>query len=137
MPPGMSDSPPDARTVDGTVAVVTGANRGIGRALVEALLARGAARVYAGARDTSRLDPVVALDPDRVVALQLDVTEQDQIAAAAATASDATLLINNAGIAEFSTALDVPREVLHEMMAVNAYGPFDVIRAFVPALERN
>ena len=82
----------------GTIALVTGANRGIGRALVDALLARGATRVYAGARRLDTLVELVASSGGRVVPVQLDVTHPDEVRAAAAQASDVTLLVNNAGV---------------------------------------
>ena len=78
--------------VAGSVALVTGANRGLGKCLCSALLARGAAKVYAGARDVS------SVRMDGVEAIQLDITSPDDIAAAAAHCGDLTLLVNNAGI---------------------------------------
>src|SRR5262245_45766572 len=86
------------RKIEGTVALVTGANRGIGQAITEALLARGAARVYATARDVASLKALRQRHPDRVVALPLDVTAADQVARVAREAADVVLLINNAGV---------------------------------------
>src|SRR6476646_10741563 len=77
------------------VAVVTGANRGLGRAFVEQLLARGAKRIYAGARDPSKLRDVASSSRGRVVALRIDLGDPASIVSAAKTAKDATLLINN------------------------------------------
>ncbi len=85
--------------ISGAVALVTGANRGIGRALVEALLAKGADKVYAGARDPAKLAGLVQQYGPRLVALELDITDPKQISAAAAAAPDVDLLINNAGVA--------------------------------------
>src|SRR3954451_7526073 len=91
---------PDLRTppleavmrIEGSVALVTGANRGIGRALAEELLARGAAKVYAGMRDvTSVTDP-------RLVPVQLDVTDPAQVRSVAGTLGDVQIVVNNAGI---------------------------------------
>src|SRR5258706_4146268 len=84
----------NAQRIEGAVALVTGANRGIGRALTEALLSRGVKKVYATARNPEALG---ALRDERLVALPLDVTDANQIRAAAATASDVELGFNNAG----------------------------------------
>lgn len=114
--------------LEDTVALVTGANRGLGRALVEALLARGARRVYAASRDAgAHSDP-------RVVALRLDVTDPDQVQAAAAAAPDVRLLVNNAGVlASMSVLTSEPAELRRDL-DVNYHGVLDVVRAFAPAL---
>src|SRR5438876_10652122 len=82
--------------IEGAVALVTGANRGIGRALTEALLTRGVRKVYATARNPQALR---ALRDERLVSLRLDVTEVDQIRAVGDAASDVELVFNNAGVA--------------------------------------
>lgn len=120
-----------------SVAVVTGANRGIGRALVKALLQAGAAKVYAGARDLSKLDSVLAFDPVRVKPLKLDVTSDPDIAAAARSASDATLLMNNAGALEGGSALKVERASIERVFATNVYGLLAISQAFAPVIEKN
>ena len=120
-----------------TTALVTGANRGIGLALVKTLLAAGAAKVYAAARDPASLASVVALDPARVVALTLDITDRAQIARLPELAPDVRLLINNAGVLDFGSALDVTLEALDRNLAVNVYGPLLTTRALAPVLERN
>ncbi|MEM8781530.1 MAG: SDR family oxidoreductase [Planctomycetota bacterium] len=122
--------------IQGTTALVTGANRGIGHALVETLLDRGAGKVYAAARQLSSLDDVVALDPQRVVALELDVTKPEQVAAAAAKAEDVELLINNAGTMDFGGVLDADLDSLAGQLDVNLYGLLRVTRAFKPALAQ-
>lgn len=82
--------------LEGQVALVTGANRGLGREFVQQLVARGAGKIYAAARQP---DSIASAD-DRVEALQLDVTDLDSVARAAAVATDVGLLINNAGISQ-------------------------------------
>ena len=120
-----------------TVALVTGANRGIGRALVAKLLAAGAAKVYAAARDEKSLDAVVALDPARVIPVALDVTDRAEIARLPERTPDVRLLINNAGVLDFGSALDVSFEALDRNFAVNFYGPLLTTRALAPVIERN
>src|SRR6201988_327539 len=88
-------------TLSGKTALVTGANRGIGEAIVDALVAAGVRKVYAAARSISALDPLVARHGSPGTPLQIDVTNAAQIAAAAATASDVALLVNNAGVVGF------------------------------------
>jgi NAD(P)-dependent dehydrogenase (short-subunit alcohol dehydrogenase family) len=118
--------------IEGQVVVVTGANRGLGRRLVEGLLARGATRVYAGARN-----PATVLDDPRVVPVRIDLLDQASIRSAAETAADATIVINNASTSAFASPLDADRDAVHGEMAVNYDGTFDVIRAFVPVLVHN
>jgi NAD(P)-dependent dehydrogenase (short-subunit alcohol dehydrogenase family) len=115
-----------------SVALVTGANRGIGRAFVRALVDHGAAKVYAGARD-----PATVVDPD-VTALQLDVTSPAEIAAAATVADDVTIVINNAGVfASDTKLLEGSLEDAHQEMDVNYFGTWEVSRVFAPILARN
>jgi NAD(P)-dependent dehydrogenase (short-subunit alcohol dehydrogenase family) len=125
--------------ITGTTALVTGANRGIGRALVEALLARGAAKVYAAARRVEALDDLVAASGGRVVPLRLDVTRPSEVRAAAALADDVRLLINNAGIvAKFNGELTDPQWLAagRDEYEVNVLGTLAVTQAFVPAITR-
>jgi NAD(P)-dependent dehydrogenase (short-subunit alcohol dehydrogenase family) len=115
--------------INARTALVTGANRGLGRALVDALLARGATRVYAASRD-----PRTVRADDRITAVTLDVTDRASIDKLAATATDVDLLINNAGAAAFATALDADPDGVAREFAVNFAGLYDMIRAFTPAL---
>ncbi|MEM9402857.1 MAG: SDR family oxidoreductase [Pseudomonadota bacterium] len=120
-------------TLDNRTILVTGANRGIGRATVDALLKKNVRKIYAGARELDRLP---AFDDDRVVPIRIDLTDAESIDAAAATANDIDLLINNAGIASFADMLSAPMDVIRADMDVNYYGTLAVTRAFVPVLEQ-
>ncbi len=124
--------------VQDSVAFVTGANRGIGKAYVEALVQAGARRIYAAARSLDKLSDVVALAPDRIIPIALDVTNTAQVNAAAQTAQDVTLLINNAGVigsGGLFTANSV--ETAHWEMNTNYFGTLSIVRAFAPILQRN
>lgn len=118
-------------------ALVTGANRGIGLALVEALLKAGARKVYAGARKPEQLAAAVALDPTRVSPLRLDIADQAQVDAAAAVAGDVEILVNNAGVLDFGDALSVPIAAVERNFSVNVYGTLAMARAFAPIIEKN
>ena len=123
--------------INGAVAFVTGANRGIGRALVQALLDRGAAKVYAAARRPETLDPLVKAAHGRVVAVRLDVTRSDQIKAAVDLAGDVTLLVNNAGIVAHLGDSFTDRTWVsagREEYEVNVLGTLSVTQAFAPVL---
>lgn len=112
--------------------VVSGANRGIGRAIVSELLSRGVKKIYAGTR---HLENLPNFDDARVVPLLLDITNPEQIQAAAATAQDANILINNAGVAGFASLLSDENALFERDMRTNYYGTLDMMRAFIPVLE--
>jgi NAD(P)-dependent dehydrogenase (short-subunit alcohol dehydrogenase family) len=113
-------------TIEDRAVLVTGANRGIGRALVEEALRRGAKRVYAGTRQP------LAHPDGRVTPLTLDVTSAAQIQAAAGAIESLDVLINNAGIALYDDLSD--RTALDRQLAVNLFGPYAVTQAFLPLL---
>ena len=113
-------------TINGKTVLVTGANRGIGRALVTEALARGATRVYAGTRQ-----PLAHPDA-RVTPVTLDVTDAAQIQAAVESVESLDVLINNAGIALYDDLSD--RAVLDQHLAVNLFGTYGVTQAFLPLL---
>src|SRR5882724_7976172 len=117
--------------LEGCIALVTGANRGLGKALVAALLQAGATKIYAAARDERQIEA----SGSRVVPLRLDVTRPEQIAAAASQAADVTLLINNAGTLRSFNVLSATRANIEADFGVQVHGTLDVIRAFVPVLE--
>ncbi|MCQ4206442.1 SDR family oxidoreductase [Streptomyces longispororuber] len=112
------------------VAVVTGANRGLGRHLATQLVERGAT-VYAAARRPETID-LPGVSP-----IALDVTDPDSVRAAARIASDATLLINNAGASTGATLLGGELETVRREMETNFFGPLAVTRAFAPVIEAN
>jgi len=119
-----------------SVVLITGANRGLGRALVHTALAAGARRIYAGARDPQQLAAIVKTAPDRIIPLALDVTDPASLEAAAARAADTSVLINNAGVLASYNVLTSTREQLAEDFAINAFGMLAVTKALLPALER-
>ena len=117
------------------IALVTGANRGIGRALVQSLLDAGVQKVYATARSSNTLAQL-PIDP-RIVPLQLDVTDEAAVAGLTSTARDVTLLINNAGVLDFGSVLDAPMAAFERNFATNFFGLLRMSRALSPAIERN
>ena len=128
--------------IEGKVALVTGANRGLGRAFVQQLLAAGAGKVYAAARDPASID--LSSDTSgrsaasRIVPIKLDVTNADDVVAAAKACADVDLVINNAGIlrgapiASFGNVHDLRAE-----MDTNFFGTLAVSNAFAPVLRAN
>lgn len=117
--------------IQGSVALVTGSNRGLGKALVSALLEAGAAKVYAAARDVK----TVSSDDPRVIPLALDTSKPEQIAAAARVAGDVTLLVNNAGVSSSANVLTASQTAMDADFRTNVYGTLAVIKGFLPVLE--
>jgi NAD(P)-dependent dehydrogenase (short-subunit alcohol dehydrogenase family) len=117
--------------INGAIALVTGANRGIGKHFVEQLLESGAQKVYATARNPDTID---FHDP-RVIPLHLDLLDEESISKAAAGASDVSLLINNAGIATGADLLTSPLEEIRTDLETHLFGTLRVIRTFTPVIE--
>jgi NAD(P)-dependent dehydrogenase (short-subunit alcohol dehydrogenase family) len=117
--------------IAGSVALVTGANRGIGRQFARELLERGATKVYATARRPELID-IPGVEP-----LRLDITDPASVAAAAAAASDVTLLINNAGIATNRNLLTDDEAAIRREFDTHFWGTLSVTRAFAPILGQN
>lgn len=117
--------------ISGAVVLVTGANRGIGAEFVEQLKKRGAAKVYAAARDAS------TIDAHGVHPLELDVTDAHQVEAAATAAGDVQVLINNAGISTGTSLVAGDEAAIRREMDTNFYGPMLMTRAFAPILRSN
>lgn len=122
--------------ITASIALVTGANRGLGERIVDELLDRGAAKVYVTARDPGSVRPEVADDP-RTEVLALDITDQDSVRRAADAASDVNLLVNNAGVLGFGGVLDGDLALFERDIAVNYVGTLRVTRTFAPILEAN
>src|ERR1700730_17469687 len=118
--------------LNNAIALVTGANRSIGVAFTRELLARGARKVYAGARHPS------TVTPPGVEAIRLDVTKPEEIAAAVARAGDVTLVINNAGVGHQGGFLAADsEEVARRQLETNFFGMLRMSKAFAPVLAAN
>ncbi len=120
--------------IENKVVFITGAGRGIGKALVKVCLQHNAKKVYAGARD---LEALKDLTDARVVPVKLDITKTADVQSAAKTAGDVQVLINNAGIFASHSLLDSPMENIRTDMDVNYFGTINMIRAFAPVIENN
>ena len=115
--------------IGGSVALVTGANRGLGRAFARELVGRGAARVYGAARD-----PAAVTEPG-VLPVALDITDPEQVARVAVQCADVSLLVNNAGVMKASTLIGAPNlDAARLEMETNYFGTLRMCRAFAPAL---
>lgn len=114
--------------IPGSTALVTGANRGIGRHFATELLARGAAKVYATARNPD------SVDLPGVEVLRLDITDPESVAAAAAVADDVTLLVNNAGVSTYQNLVTGNLNKIRLEMDTHYFGTLSVVRAFAPVL---
>lgn len=124
--------------VQGSIALVTGANGGIGQYYIQGLQAAGATRIYAGARNPGSLKDVAATDPDRIIPISLDITDEASVKTASEAYSDVNLLINNAGVG-FNQRLvtDLNFDKVRSEMEVNYLGTLRMCLAFAPVLKAN
>ena len=118
--------------IDGSVALVTGANRGLGRAFARELVSRGAAKVYGAARS-----PASVTDPG-VTPVALDITDPERVGQVALQCADVSLLVNNAGVLKYSTFINAPNlDAARLEMETNYFGTLNMCRAFAPVLAAN
>jgi NAD(P)-dependent dehydrogenase (short-subunit alcohol dehydrogenase family) len=118
--------------IDGSVALVTGANRGLGRVYARGLVSRGAAKVYGAARG-----PAAGAEAG-VTPIQLDITDPERVAQVAQECADVGLLVNNAGVMKASTFIDAPNlDAARLEMETNYFGTLSMCRAFAPVLAAN
>jgi NAD(P)-dependent dehydrogenase (short-subunit alcohol dehydrogenase family) len=127
----MSNTNSHGTPIEGAVALVTGGNRGFGHAMVQELLDRGAAKVYATSRS-----PHTPQDT-RIVPLVLDVTDDDSVAAAAHAADDVSIVVSNAGVLLRTPVLEAPLDDIRAELETNLFGTIRVARAFAPVLARH
>jgi NAD(P)-dependent dehydrogenase (short-subunit alcohol dehydrogenase family) len=124
--------------IKGKTALVTGANRGIGRVIVETFLNHGAEKVYAAVRTLGSASPLVQKYGDRIVPVQVDLDKPETIAAAAKTAKDIQVVVNNAGVLRVATPLaDDAVDSLDFEMKINVFGLIRMAQAFAPVLKAN
>ncbi len=134
---GAAEAKGQAMDIQGSVAFVTGCNRGIGRELVTALVAAGAAKVYASARNVEALTDLAAAHGGRVEVLALDINDHDAVADVAKKCGDVTLLINNAGVNANRPLLGGDMAEQRQEMETNYFGTLAMCSAFAPVLGRN
>jgi NAD(P)-dependent dehydrogenase (short-subunit alcohol dehydrogenase family) len=122
----------------GAIALVTGANGGLGKYFVEGLRAQGVAKIYAGARKLDALAELVATDPQRIIPIQLEITDEESVRQAALKCQDVNLLINNAGVGLNQGLIAAPDlSSARAEMEVNYFGTLIMCRAFASILKQN
>ncbi len=120
------------------VILITGANRGIGRTLADTFIDHGAAKVYAAVRTLDTAGPLVEQHGDRVVPVRIDLEDPASITAAAGIATDAQVVVNNAGVLKTAGPLDADAiDLLHFQMEINVVGLMRMAKAFAPVLKAN
>ena len=124
--------------ISGRICLVTGANRGIGKAILESFIDHGASRVYAAVRDVDSASPLVQAHGDKVAPLRLDLSDPGSITEAATAAGDVEVVVNNAGVLTNGTPLDEQSlDNLAFEMDVNVVGLIRMAQAFAPVLKNN
>jgi len=124
--------------IKGKVALVTGANRGIGKSIVESFIKHGASKVYAAVRDTNSVSELIETFGDRVIAVHLDLSKPETIAELAKNAGDVQIVVNNAGVLAMASPLSENAEdALAYELEINTFGLLRIARAFTPILEKN
>ncbi len=124
--------------IEGKIALVTGANRGIGKSIVESFIEHGAKKVYLAVRDLESTTELVAKFANRVVPVYIDLTKPESITKLAKVATDVQIVVNNAGILKLANPLsDDVEEVFNQELTINTFGLIRMAKAFVPVLEKN
>jgi NAD(P)-dependent dehydrogenase (short-subunit alcohol dehydrogenase family) len=124
--------------VENKIVLITGANRGIGKAFLESFIEHGAAKVYAAVRKLENASPLVDRYGDKVVPIHIDLADPESITNAAQIAQDVQVVVNNAGVLKSSTPLDEDAiDSIEYEMSINVYGLIRMAQAFAPALKAN